>query len=156
MLAVHSAAGYRERGLGVTLRVGAQDQEGLSARCRRSRSAGMGRSVGVAVKWPGARAGTVYLGARANGQGTRVTGLGRHRHQGSVGGPGCVPEPRHGCVDEQPARMSRVIVGAAPGRSTTRSPRGVRGSSGDPVWCNKAAEVGESAKQGRCEWLLPQ
>ena len=25
-----------------------------------------------------------------------------------------------------------------------------------PVWCNKAAEVGESAKQGRCEWLLPQ
>ncbi len=26
----------------------------------------------------------------------------------------------------------------------------------DPVWCNKAAEVGESAKQGRCEWLLPQ
>ena len=24
------------------------------------------------------------------------------------------------------------------------------------VWCNKAAEVGESAKQGRCEWLLPQ
>ena len=27
---------------------------------------------------------------------------------------------------------------------------------GRPVWCNKAAEVGESAKQGRCEWLLPQ
>ena len=26
----------------------------------------------------------------------------------------------------------------------------------DPVWCNKAAEVGESAKQGRREWLLPQ
>ena len=26
----------------------------------------------------------------------------------------------------------------------------------DPVWGNKAAEVGESAKQGRCEWLLPQ
>ena len=25
-----------------------------------------------------------------------------------------------------------------------------------PVWCNKAAEVGESAKQGRCRWLLPQ
>ena len=25
-----------------------------------------------------------------------------------------------------------------------------------PVWCNKAAEVGESAKQGRCERLLPQ
>ena len=25
-----------------------------------------------------------------------------------------------------------------------------------PVWCNKAAKVGESAKQGRCEWLLPQ
>ena len=25
-----------------------------------------------------------------------------------------------------------------------------------PVWCNKSAEVGESAKQGRCEWLLPQ
>ena len=25
-----------------------------------------------------------------------------------------------------------------------------------PVWCNKAAEVGESAKQGRREWLLPQ
>ena len=24
------------------------------------------------------------------------------------------------------------------------------------VWCNKAAEVGESAKQGRREWLLPQ
>ena len=24
-----------------------------------------------------------------------------------------------------------------------------------PVWCNKA-EVGESAKQGRCKWLLPQ
>ena len=24
------------------------------------------------------------------------------------------------------------------------------------VWCNKAAEVGESAKQGRCEWLFPQ
>ena len=23
------------------------------------------------------------------------------------------------------------------------------------VWCNKAAEVGESAKQGQCEWLLP-
>ena len=21
-----------------------------------------------------------------------------------------------------------------------------------PVWCNKAAEVGESAKHGRCEW----
>ena len=28
--------------------------------------------------------------------------------------------------------------------------------SHDAVWCNKAAEVGESAKQGRCEWLLPQ
>ena len=27
---------------------------------------------------------------------------------------------------------------------------------GNPVWCNKAAEVSESAKQGRCEWLLPQ
>ena len=26
----------------------------------------------------------------------------------------------------------------------------------DGVWCNKAAEVDESAKQGRCEWLLPQ
>ena len=26
----------------------------------------------------------------------------------------------------------------------------------NPLWCNKAAEVGESAKQGRCEWLLPQ
>ena len=24
------------------------------------------------------------------------------------------------------------------------------------VWCNKAAEVGESAKPGRCEWRLPQ
>ena len=32
--------------------------------------------------------------------------------------------------------------------------QGVRDA--DPVWCNKAAEVGESAKQGRCEWLLPQ
>ena len=30
MLAVHSAAGYRERGVGVTLSVGNQDQEGLS------------------------------------------------------------------------------------------------------------------------------
>ena len=26
----------------------------------------------------------------------------------------------------------------------------------DRVWCNKAAEVCESAKQGRCEWLLSQ
>ena len=26
----------------------------------------------------------------------------------------------------------------------------------EPVWCNKAAEVGESAKPGRCERLLPQ
>ena len=25
-----------------------------------------------------------------------------------------------------------------------------------PEWCNKAAEVDESAKQGWCEWLLPQ
>ena len=56
MLAVHSAAGYRERGLGVTLRVGAQDQEGLSARwatrrraaarCRRRRSVGTGAVSG--------------------------------------------------------------------------------------------------------------
>jgi len=30
MLAVHSAAGYRERGLGVTLSVGDRDREGLS------------------------------------------------------------------------------------------------------------------------------
>ena len=30
VLAVHSAAGYRERGVGVTLSVGNQDQEGLS------------------------------------------------------------------------------------------------------------------------------
>ena len=30
MLAVHSAAGYRERGVGVTLSVGNQDREGLS------------------------------------------------------------------------------------------------------------------------------
>ena len=30
MLAVHSASGYRERGLGLTLSVGNQDQEGLS------------------------------------------------------------------------------------------------------------------------------
>ena len=29
-------------------------------------------------------------------------------------------------------------------------------ATGNPVWCNKAAEVGESAKQGRCERLLPQ
>ena len=26
----------------------------------------------------------------------------------------------------------------------------------EAVWCNKEAEVGESAKRGRCEWLLPQ
>ena len=29
-------------------------------------------------------------------------------------------------------------------------------SGHDRVWCNKAAAAGESAKQGRCEWLLPQ
>ena len=28
----------------------------------------------------------------------------------------------------------------------------IEGLATDPVWCNKAAEVGESAKQGRCEW----
>ena len=32
----------------------------------------------------------------------------------------------------------------------------VTAPNAEPVWCNKAAEVGESAKQGRCEWLLPQ
>ena len=35
-----------------------------------------------------------------------------------------------------------------------RTPRGHEGFL--RVWCNKAAEVGESAKQGQCEWLLPQ
>ena len=35
-------------------------------------------------------------------------------------------------------------------------PGGPRTLTELPVWCNKAAEVGESAKQGRCERLLPQ
>ncbi len=42
LLVLHSASGYRERGAGVTLGVGNQDQEGLSLsvspRCGRSRS----------------------------------------------------------------------------------------------------------------------
>ena len=53
------------------------------------------------------------------------------------------------------ARVELAILSRAEAMTASR----LRGRAGpqsppDRVWCNKAAEVGESAKQGRCEWLL--
>ena len=74
---------------------------------------------------------------------------------------------RQGGVDGEIGRLELP----APPADASRCPRGDRVGrepAGDvasphegsvvlgPVWCNKAAEVGESAKQGRREWLLPQ
>ena len=41
-------------------------------------------------------------------------------------------------------------------RGSKPEPKRIRSVVDLPVWCNKAAEVGESAKQGQCERLLPQ
>ena len=96
-------------------------------------------------------------------------GPGEYIERGPRGGQ--VPDPRQGHH-----RRGRQAVAAHPGTGAnlgTRTPAALLKQTSlprdgtaprvtpdpfpaGPVWCNKAAEVGESAKQGRCEWLLPQ
>ena len=54
-------------------------------------------------------------------------------------------------IDRVPVSQEPVIVVADEQVGVAPAEEG----ASNPVWCNKAAAVGKSAKQGLCEWLLP-